>query len=226
MKKCPFLILLFFIATCFQGKAAVTLTAIAEAGSSSVSLRWNMTTYYGTTAYVLLKSADGVNWQVAAANPVFRNYTSSTILAYNDNFKNEQKIFYRVRIYDTDNKTVALSNTATVANPRASVPEEKHQPITNSIEKAAPVSRNINAWQIYPNPVSDWLSLVYKGKDIIKGVINVSVQDATGKTVIKFRAASTNKQLNIPVSNLRAGFYFIRINVLNQIQLSAKFVKQ
>jgi len=143
MKKCPFLILLFFIATCFETKAGVTLTASIEPGNSSVSLRWNMTNYYGTTAYVLLKSADGVNWQIAAANPVFRNYTSSTILAYNDNFKNEQKLFYRVRIYDTDDKTVALSNTAGVANPKAIADDERPQPITMPAKR--PASRELVA---------------------------------------------------------------------------------
>jgi hypothetical protein len=217
MKKCPFLILLFFIATGFKSKAAVTLTAAIEPGSSSVSLRWNMTNYYGTTAYVLLKSADGVNWQIAAANPVFRNYTSSTVLAYNDNFKNERKLFYRVRIYDTDDKTVALSNTAAVANPNAVVIEEKPRPAT--LKVATP-------WQIYPNPVNDMINLIYKGKDVIKGVINVEVQDATGKAVIKFRAASKSKQLNVSVSNLRSGIYFIKIDVLNEVQMNEKFVKQ
>jgi len=225
MKKCPFLILLFFIATGFKSKAAVTLTVAIEPGSLSVSLRWNMTNYYGTTAYVLLKSADGVNWQIAAANPVFRNYTSSTVLAYNDNFKNERKLFYRVRIYDTDDKTVALSNTAAVPNPNAVVLEEKH-PATRPGKRPLSTLRVASVWQIYPNPVNDMLNLIYKGKDIIKGVINVVVQDATGKAVIKFRAASKSAHLNIPVSNLRSGIYFIRIDVLNEMQMNEKFVKQ
>ncbi len=226
MKKLPVFIFLFFLFICVQNKAAVILTAIAEAGNNSISLRWNMTNYYGTTAYVLLKSADGVTWQVTAANPVFRNYTSSTILAYHDKFSNERKLLYRVRIYDIDDKTVALSNTAVVANPTFSYPVEKPQATIKIYSKPAPVEANRNAWQLYPNPVHDMLNLVYRGKDIIKGVINVIVQDATGKAIIQFRSASKNKQLSIPVSNLRSGFYFIRINVLNEIQMNEKFVKQ
>ena len=174
----------------------------------------------------LLKSADGVNWQIAAANPVFRNYTSSTVLAYNDNFKNEQKLFYRVRIYDTDDKTVALSNTAAVANPKAVVLEENPRPATIPGKRPASTLRVAAIWQIYPNPVNDVLNLIYKGKDVIRGVINVVVQDATGKAVIKFRAASKSQHLNIPVSNLRSGIYFIRIDVLNEMQMNEKFVKQ
>ena len=58
------------------------------------------------------------------------------------------------------------------------------------------------------------------------GVINVLISDVTGKIVIRFRQASNNKQLRIAVSNLKAGLYFIKIDVLNQRQLNEKFIKQ
>ena len=90
----------------------------------------------------------------------------------------------------------------------------------------APVTTKGNLWQIYPNPVGEMLNLTYRGKDIIKGVINVVIQDAAGKAVVKFRAASRNKQLRIPVNNLHAGFYFIKINVVNEIQMNEKFIKR
>ncbi len=83
-----------------------------------------------------------------------------------------------------------------------------------------------NAWQIAPNPVEDILNLIYKRSDIIKDVINVVIQDATGKIVIRFRAASNNKQLHIPVSNLHAGIFFIKLNIGAEVQLNDKFIKQ
>ncbi len=52
------------------------------------------------------------------------------------------------------------------------------------------------------------------------------IQDAAGKVVVQFRQASNNKQLHIPVSNLRPGFYFIKIDVLDEVQMNEKFVKQ
>lgn len=58
------------------------------------------------------------------------------------------------------------------------------------------------------------------------GVINVFVSDVRGKILIRFRQASNNKQLRIPVSNLKAGLYFIKINVLNERQMNEKFIKQ
>ena len=88
-----------------------------------------------------------------------------------------------------------------------------------------PVYSHSNSWKIFPNPVRDMLNLVHSGNEI-KGVINVSILDATGKSVIRFRAASNNKQLHIPVSKLHAGIYFIKLNVLNEMQLNEKFIKE
>ncbi len=58
------------------------------------------------------------------------------------------------------------------------------------------------------------------------GVINVIISDVTGKIVIRFRQASNNKQVHIPVSNLKAGLYFIKIDVLNERQMNEKFIRQ
>lgn len=70
------------------------------------------------------------------------------------------------------------------------------------------------------------LNLIYRRNEIIKGVINIIIQDATGKVVIRFRAASNNKQLHLAVSKLHAGIYFIKINVGNDVQMNDKFIKQ
>ncbi len=205
--------------------AGIILSATAYPGNSSVTLEWNMVNYPGTTAYTLFKSPDGVVWMISAANPVFRNYTSSTTLAYHDNFSDEKKLYYRVKVYDTNENIVAISNTAMVENSVKHLTAEKRGvPKNPSPTTSLPTGRNI--WQIYPNPVIDMLNLVYRGKDIIKGVINIVVADATGKTVKKFRAASNNKQLHIDVSNLPSGFYFIKINVINEIQMNEKFIKR
>ena len=106
---------------CFRvhviSKASIILTALTNAGTPTVTLQWNMVNYPGSTAYILFKSIDGVVWEITAANPVFRNYTSSTILAYRDNFSDEQKLYYRVKVYDTNENIVEVSNTAVVQIP-------------------------------------------------------------------------------------------------------------
>ena len=225
MKKLPVVIFFAFLFPCVETSGGITLTAITHPGKESVTLQWNMVNYPGSTAYTLFKSADGVIWEITAANPVFRNYTSSTILAYRDNFSHEKKLYYRIKVYDTNENIVDISNTAVVENPKNYSPVEKPAARKKStIQELPPTTRNI--WQLYPNPVHDMLNLAYNGKNIIRGVINVVIQDGTGKVVVRFRAASGNKQLHIPVSNLHSGFYFIKINVVNEVQMNEKFVKE
>jgi hypothetical protein len=225
MKKLPVVFFLILFFSRFEAPAAITLTAVTHSGRGSVTLQWNMVNYPGTTAYTLFKSTDGVVWEITAANPVYRNYTAATILAYHDNFSDEQKLYYRVKVYDTNENIVDISNTAVVANPKNNyTPENPSVPKNTATQPSTTTTGNL--WQIDPNPVGDMLNLVYRGKDIIRGVINIVIQDATGKIVVRFRAASNNKHLYIPVSNLHAGFYFVKINVVNEIQMNEKFVKE
>ncbi len=226
MYKLPAAFFLLFVASGFNSFANIALSAIADEAGSHVMVRWNMVNYPANTAYTLFKSEDGVTWNAAAANPVFRNYTSATILAYQDNFTGEQKLYYRVKIYDANENIVEISNTAIVENPKNSSHIKSH-----AVFGKAPTSSNETTpangrlWQITPNPVRDMLNIQYTGNQLMKGVINIIVQDGTGKAVIKFRAASNNNQLHIPVSNLRPGIYFIKIAV-NEMLLNDKFVKQ
>lgn len=224
MLKLPASASIICILLCFSSKASVLLTAIPDAQGSVVSLRWNMVNYSSATAYILLKSTDGIVWQITAANPVYRNYNTSTILAYSDKVTERRKFFYRVRIYDLHDNTVALSNTAIAEIPKSihTIPDSpfSSQPANSSVPiKGA-------SWIIFPNPVNDILNLTYKRIDPIMGVINVFISDIAGKVVIRFRQASNNKQLRIPVSNLKSGLYFIKIDVLNERQMNEKFIKQ
>ena len=193
-----------------------------------MNLRWNMVNYPVSTAYTLFESADGLIWTVAAANPVFRNYTASTILAYTDEFSDENKLYYRVKVYDRNENIVEISNTAIVNNPVSGYHSSiKKQPVhAKDYAEEKPVSSGVNTWQIFPNPVGSSLNLVHSGNGIITGVINIAIQDASGKAVIRFRAASTSKQVSIDVSQLHSGIYFIRLNVLNDLQMNEKFVKR
>ena len=225
MKKLSFLFIISSLFFCIKTSAEIRLIALTDEGNPTVTLQWNMINYPGTTAYILFKSVDGVIWQTAAANPVFRNYTASTILAYRDNFSDEQQLYYRVKVYDTNENIVEISNTAKVKNPK-NIQYSERSSNEKIITTEKPVTGKSGIWQIVPNPVHDMLNLIYRRNEIIKGVINVVIQDATGKAVIRFRAASNNKQLHVPVSNLHAGIYFIKINVISEVQMNDKFVKQ
>jgi hypothetical protein len=231
MKKLPAAFTFSFLFLCLETSATIRLVASFQSGNPSVDLRWNMVNYPGNTAYSLFKSEDGVVWITAAANPVFRNYAASTLLAFRDKFSDEKQLYYKVKVYDENENIVEVSNTAIVNNPVTNFKNainysarKNSKDNRNSSDEVSVYSRS-NSWKIFPNPVRAMLNLVHSGNEI-KGVINVSILDATGKSVIRFRAASNNKQLHIPVSKLHAGIYFIKLNVLNEMQLNEKFIKE
>ncbi len=75
--------------------------------------------------------------------------------------------------------------------------------------------------KIYPNPVSNWLSLKLNDQNEIK---NISLIDLNGKT-IQFFDNYEQTALLIDVSNFNQGIYFINIERLNGQQESFKFLK-
>lgn len=81
------------------------------------------------------------------------------------------------------------------------------------------------SWVMYPVPVTDLLTLDYRGTEIIKGVINVLIQQPTGKIFTKLRYASLSRQIRIPVDNLPKGIYDIRIIVQDEVIWDQRFAK-
>ncbi len=207
------------MASCLASKAQeVKLTAEFDSQKGEVQLNWNMVDNATKTGYVLLRSMDGKSWVEAAKDRIVRNYTAEDGYSFDDKFYTPGKNYYRIRIFDGYNNTVALSPIITIntkeqllSSPAPSVPASKGSP---------------GSWVLFPNPVSDVLTLSYKGSDNIPGVVNVQVIDMTGKVVIKFRSASINKTIQIPVSNLRTGTYIIQLSVMNEMLMNQKFMKQ
>ncbi|MEO8412196.1 MAG: T9SS type A sorting domain-containing protein [Ginsengibacter sp.] len=87
-------------------------------------------------------------------------------------------------------------------------------------------TKGANLWQIFPGRARDMLNFTYNENEPIRTVINFVIPDATGKAVIRFRAASNNKQLSIPVNHLRTGIYFITINVGTDVRMNDKLIKK
>ena len=188
------------------------------------------------TSYLLLRSSDGISWNEAAKDRMLRNYTEDDIYFFNDRRFAPGKNYYRIRITDSYNNTIALSpivvvntggpvkiNSAYPGNETRTTVKENTTPSPKNI---SPPQNNNSSWIIYPNPATDLLKLTYKGAGEIKGVVNVQIQDMTGKTVIKFRSGSKYKTIEIPISNLRRGAYFIQVTVLNELMMSQQFIKQ
>ena len=205
---------------------SLELTAIYNETTSSVTLNWNMFNASVKTSYILLRSADGVTWTEAARDKLLRNYTEDDVYFFNDRFYSTGKNFYRLRIFDGYNNTIGLSVIVSV---NTNIPEQNtssnRQPQTTAKENNAQSIKNGN-WIIYPNPATDLLKLFYKGSGELKGVANVQILDARGKIVIKFRSGSMYKLIQIPISHLQKGTYFIQVSVLNELMMNQKFLKQ
>ncbi len=56
--------------------------------------------------------------------------------------------------------------------------------------------------------------------------LHVQLQDMNGKIVIYFRSGSMYKLVQIPISNLQRGVYFMAVTVLNEIMMNQKFIKE
>ena len=72
---------------------------------------------------------------------------------------------------------------------------------------------------IYPNPVKEWLNISVTGSQTIRSIV---ITDLTGKVVQKNQNLLTS---SVPVHNLNAGAYLIRVETTEGI-LVGKFVKQ
>ena len=188
------------------------------------------------TSYILLRSSDGVTWTEAAKDRMLRNYTEDDIYFFNDRRFAPGKNYYRIRISDNYNNTIALSpivavNTGGAVKINSGYSSNQTQTIAKENISTSPKSitqpqNNNSSWILYPNPATDLLKLTYRGSGDLKGVVNVQIQDMNGKTVVKFRSGSKFKTIEIPVSNLQKGVYSIQLTVLDELMVSQKFIKQ
>lgn len=236
MKKNLFFTIIFAGIFCHAISQTVKLTAIYDANNSAVKLNWNMVNSSSRTSYLLLRSADGVTWIEAVKDRMLRNYTDEDIYFFNDRYYLSGKNFYRIKISDGYNNTIALSpvvvvNTGGTVKTTTTYPTNTKRETTtnkqnNTQSQINTQPKNNNSWIIYPNPATDLLKLTYKSSGELKGVVNVQIQDASGKTIIKFRSGSMYKTIQIPISNLQKGAYFIQATVLNELMMNQKFVKQ
>ena len=233
MKKSLLITLLFSGIFCHAISQTVKLAAYYDANTSSVKLNWNMVYASSKTGYLLLRSADGVTWSEAARDKLLRNYTNRDIYIFNDRLYLPGKNYYRIKIFDNYNNTIVLSPIVAV-NAGVTLKTTIYPPTTqrqttikenNTQKQVNTNNRSSNSWIIYPNPARDILKVTYKGSNPIRGVVNVQIQNASGKTVIRFRSASIYKTIEIPISNLPRGTYVIQINVLDEFMMNQGFIK-
>ncbi|MDE3211838.1 MAG: hypothetical protein KGM98_01285 [Bacteroidota bacterium] len=216
--------LVFTLFLSSRASANIHLAILVRPGSTTVTLRWNMTDYPGLTTYALFESPDGVTWNIAAANPAERRYTGSTIMQYRKKFTYQKELYFRVKVYDLNQNIIAISNTALVVNPEYGHPRSSSYMEPTTPFGEAPTGSQ-SYWQLETLQGQQQLDLRYVGLSPVKGVINVDIYDSRGKVVQRFRASSKERRLAIPIRQLQRGTYHVVLNVEGQKELNTYFSK-
>jgi len=106
-----------------------------------------------------------------------------------------------------------------IGNPINSQSEPQAIPFEITYSVLGTESFSENAFEVYPNPISDQLNIVGKGFDIQ----SVSVKDLNGRVVKKANFESNNAQLN--TQDLTVGVYFVTIKA-NEGEIIKKIIKK
>jgi len=182
-----------------QGIAATPeCTVVFDTRTNAVIVSWKHdATETGT--YLVQRSADNSSWGDIALQGVPLDLTNRSF-SFTDKKPSPGKNYYRL-------KFIAVNG------------EVEYGPPVMIIIPAA------NNWVMYPVPVTDLLTLEYRGSEPVKGVINIFIQRNTGTIITRLRSSSLNKVIQIPVSNLGKGIYDIRIIVNGEISWNQRFIK-
>jgi len=81
----------------------------------------------------------------------------------------------------------------------------------------------VNEFNLYPNPVSDELTLSFNDA-LIGNTITTSIIDETGRIIDEKVAILSTKELNFNTSQLQNGYYFLKV-ILNNETFTKRFVK-
>jgi hypothetical protein len=192
--------LLFFMASCSFARAGFQpgLIAVYDNQRNSVKLKWQHQP--GTSRYVLQRSTDNSGWADIYTR-LMSQPGSNDYLQYLDNKVTPGKNYYRLKTYSENGVETGRSLLVIIGAPG-------------------------NSWLMYPVPVRDLLNLQYNGNVLITGVITVTIQSvSSGLMFHKLRFASTNRLLQIPVSNLGRGIYDVRIYVSDKVVWNQRFAK-
>ena len=174
-------------------------TAVFDARKNAVVIRWQHSPSDIKT-YIVQRSVDKRSWADIAVQGVLEN-TGSRSFYFEDKQPTSGENYYRLKVNYNNG---AVDHSLVVMT------------ITGSTKAG---------WIMYPVPVTDMLTLDYRGAEPIKGVINIFILQSSGRILTKLRYSSLNKVIKIPVSNLGKGIYDVRIIIGGEIVWNQRFVK-
>lgn len=192
-------VLLTFQYHCFSASTAPEFTAVFDSKKNVVLIKWQHK-QADIKTYAIQRSMDNTTWFDIALQNVNPNSAPNSFY-FEDKKPSVGENYYRLKCISSNGKTeYSLSIMV----------------ITGSL---------LSSWVMYPVPVKDLLTLEYRGSESIKGVINVFIQQSSGRIITRLRNSSLNKIIKIPVDNLGKGIYDIRIIVQGEIVWNQRFIK-
>ena len=196
------LLVLSLVCTQYKGfslHVAPEFTAVFDGRKNAVLIKWQHKPADIKT-YIIQRSQDNSSWSDIALQGIQQN-TEPRSFYFEDKKPPAGENYYRLKIVSNNGDIeFSLAVMIIIASPKES-------------------------WIMYPVPVTDMLTLDYRGVEPIKGVINIFIFQSSGRVLTKLRCSSLNKVIQIPVSNLGRGIYDIRIIVEGNIVWNQRFVK-
>jgi hypothetical protein len=174
-------------------------SAVYNSRKKAVIVKWQHTSA-DIKNYVVQHSKDNKTWTDIALQQIGPSYKTQSFY-FEDKKPAVGENLYRLKCVYTDGKTEYSLNVIVI------------------------IGSATNSWVMYPVPVTSLLTLEYRGSEPIRGVINVIIQQPTGKVFTKLRYASLSRQIKIPVDNLPKGIYDIRIVVQDEVIWDQRFLK-
>ena len=174
-------------------------SALYNNRKKTVVIKWQHTSADIKT-YVLQQSSGNKAWTDIASQEINPAGGKSNFYFEDKNFAAGEN-YYRLKCIYTDGKTVY------------------------SLTIPVMIASATSSWVIYPVPVTDLITLEYRGSEPIRGVLHVIIQQPSGRVFTKKRYASLSRQIKIPVDYLPKGIYDIRILVQDEVIWDQRIVK-
>ncbi len=192
---------IFFISlqfSSFGSSLPPDLTAVYNSRKRSVEIKWQHTTP-GPKIYIIQRSTDNKIWSDIALQQIDPAVKTSS-LYFEDKKPAPGQNYYRLKCIYEEGRTEYSRDVPVIIG-------------------------SANNWVMYPVPVTDLLTLEYRGTEPIPGVINVIIQNSSGRILLKRRYSSQSKQIKIVPDFMPKGIFDVQIVVQDKIIWSQRLVK-
>lgn len=195
-----FLVIFFigFQISSFATSLLPDFTAVYNSRKKAVIIKWQHAAP-GVKTYITQRSPDNKTWTDIALQEI-EPASKNRSFYFEDKKPTAGENHYRLKSIYEDGKIVYSQDVMVIIG-------------------------STNNWVMYPVPVTDLLTLEYRGSEPIKGVINVEIQNLSGRILLKRRYSSQSKQIKIIPDFMPKGIFDLRIIVEDEIIWSQRLVK-